>query len=138
MTLYKGMPCPVGTSVKEIRAMAWVHQWLSLGYVTQSILSRPSASGCFPLGIGLGAGNGFALGRNSMAMSMTTMKAESAAMYKSNECTRRTNEHYAPTDFRILSHLILSISVRRSPSSTMALFMSSYVPMFSIRHCTRS
>jgi len=79
-------------------------------YVTQSILSEPSASGCFPFGFG--GGKGFAFGRSSIVNRMTRRKAESAA-----------------TDFRMLSHLTLSMSVRRSLSSIIALFISSSIWM---------
>ena len=134
-TLYSSMPCLARRQSQM--AISGNRLWLTLDYVTKSILSRPSASGCFPLGIGLGAENGFAFGRNSMVMSMTTRKAESATVQNKSVYSDNKRTPYAPTDFRILSHLTLSMSVRKSPSSIMALFMSSYVHVFGIQHCTR-
>lgn len=98
--------------------------------MTQSILSKPSASGCLPSGFW--GGEGFALGRSSIVNSMTRRKAESAAVLKKKtvymgKCVIKVKVVDIPTDFRMLSHFTLSMSVRRSPSSTIALFMSSYI-----------
>ena len=48
-----------------------------MGYVTQFIFSKPSASGCID-GLG-GGGKGCDLGRNSNVRSITSTKADSAA-----------------------------------------------------------
>lgn len=49
-------------------------------YVTQFILSNPSASGCLPSDMGLGCGGGLDLGRSSIVKRMTTTNAESATI----------------------------------------------------------
>lgn len=62
--------------------MHWALGAATHHYVTQSILSRPSASVRFPPRMGLG----FALGKNSNAMITTTRKAESATAQTKSIC----------------------------------------------------